>query len=239
MKRKTAIITAAIIVLIIAAAAVMHRTGYRPYEFDERENEALMQAWFEDTATRNSIAAARGMDTSLSSVSAVEVRTAEEYLDAFEIVGTGRYIGRGDIIGMGNGIIEIEGVKRDDTAYYIETFYLLDEVISGEKYINRKTVLPNELSGVKNSGTVVMAYEYVGFGEDASEKYLSEKSGDYLLGFSADAKGRVYYYDVYTLNPLGEDGSISWQSAAMKLSGELEGTDDLRIFKRAADYYGK
>ncbi len=112
------------------------------------------------------------------------------------MVVTATFAGMGEIVGHGNGIIDLgDGMIIDDTAYYLEYLYQIDEVLQGDPAL---------------AGTEIAVLEYLGMGEEASGMQSPQaeySEGTQQMLFIADDDGEYYFVNASAARtPLSKDG---------------------------------
>jgi len=218
--------------LITVSGLVNAKPEETVYSFSEGELSKLRSVANEDYNSWIKWRESLNEDITLASGTILQPYTVEEFIQTWDVIAIGEFVGTGSIVGMGNGMIELPGTAPfDSTAYYVETYYRLERVYKGEearlrsnaKYINSEEAFYGDDS-------IIKVREYIGFGENADIEALIKKDGKYLLAFPVDNNDIVYLDYLYSLNPVDDKGNITWNTKVMSESSKMDGVTNLDRF---------
>ena len=158
-------------------------------------------------------------------------RTVHDLANAQYII-VAEFIDFGNVVGMGNGLIEIEGQKIDDTAYYIETVYSIKDYIKGN------------LDSISQKTNTISVLRYVGFGDyNAAQEAKSKieiQQGNTLMFLNRDQNENIFPIEpYYGINSIDEDGNIQWNSAVIREAAKLENLTTVDSLKQLAREFEK
>lgn len=118
-----------------------------------------------------------------TAAAALQTLSVQEMFDSSNFVAVGSFTGVGEIVGHGNGVIELGGMTFDDTAYYLEYMYTIEDVLQGDESL---------------VGTTIAVQEYIGMGEEAANTPvptdLYEDDTEQLIFVEYDAEKGDYYF---------------------------------------------
>lgn len=146
--------------------------------------------------------------------------TVAGLFESSDLVVTATFAGMGEIVGQGNGVIDLgDGMVIDDTSYYAEYKYQIDEVLQGDAAL---------------AGTEIAVLEYLGMGEQTAEMPVPQpeysEGAQQLLFIAADDEGCYYFVNADTVRvALSEDGTPNFPDTLTD-ADSFPNLDALRAF---------
>jgi hypothetical protein len=159
-------------------------------------------------------------DFSLELVSYNYFFSVHDLLKSSEIIVRAKYVGEGETVAKGAGM---------NRAYYVETFYQVIDLYKGEESDGLKAN-----SFVVNGDTIITVMEYIGVSSKADKARLLEKEDcDYLLLIISSGE-HLHFHALNSINKVDKDGTILWETTAIREAAKLENITNLRAVKKAA-----